>query len=99
MALDLELYNNAGNSLDLSLSVLERAMFMSENVYDIPNMRVRGQVCFTNFPSNTAFRGFGAPQGNLIAENWIERVAMELQKNAEEIRVSIFLATFPIWIL
>ncbi|KAJ4762776.1 Xanthine dehydrogenase/oxidase [Rhynchospora pubera] len=86
LALDLELYNNGGNSFDLSQSVLERAMFMSENVYDIPNMRVRGKVCFTNFPSNTAFRGFGAPQGNLIAENWIQRIAMELQKSPEDIR-------------
>ncbi|XP_065044468.1 xanthine dehydrogenase-like isoform X1 [Musa acuminata AAA Group] len=86
LALDLQLYNNGGNSLDLSCSVLERAMFHSDNVYDVPNMRVRGQVCYTNFPSNTAFRGFGGPQGMLIAENWIQRIAMELQRSPEEIR-------------
>ncbi|KAJ0960491.1 hypothetical protein J5N97_001650 [Dioscorea zingiberensis] len=86
LALDLELYNNAGNSLDLSLSVLERAIFHSENVYDIPHIRFRGQVCYTNFPSNTAFRGFGGPQGMLIAENWIQRIAMELQRSPEDIR-------------
>ncbi|XP_072991068.1 xanthine dehydrogenase-like [Typha latifolia] len=86
LALDLELYNNAGNSLDLSLSVLERAMFHSENVYDIPHIKVRGQVCYTNFPSNTAFRGFGGPQGMLIAENWIQRIAVDLHKIPEEIR-------------
>lgn len=89
LALDLQLYNNGGNSLDLSLSVLERAMFHSDNVYDVPNMRVRGQVCYTNFPSNTAFRGFGGPQGMIIAENWIQRIAMELQRSPEEIRVSL----------
>lgn len=89
LALDLQLYNNGGNSLDLSCSVLERAMFHSDNVYDVPNMRVRGQVCYTNFPSNTAFRGFGGPQGMLIAENWIQRIAMELQRSPEEIRVSL----------
>nr|DAD29838.1 TPA_asm: hypothetical protein HUJ06_031306 [Nelumbo nucifera] len=86
LALDLEIYNNAGNSLDLSLAVLERAMFHSDNVYDIPNVRIKGNVCFTNFPSHTAFRGFGGPQGMLIAENWIQRIAMELKKSAEEIR-------------
>ncbi|XP_047317867.1 xanthine dehydrogenase 1-like [Impatiens glandulifera] len=86
LALDLEIYNNAGNSLDLSLSVLERAMFHSDNVYDIPNVRIKGNVCFTNFPSHTAFRGFGGPQGMMITENWIHRIAMELEKCPEEIR-------------
>lgn len=89
LALDLEIYNNAGNSLDLSLAILERAMFHSDNVYVIPNVRIKGRVCFTNFPSNTAFRGFGGPQGMLIAENWISRIAIELQKIPEEIRVRI----------
>ncbi|KAG9449498.1 hypothetical protein H6P81_009463 [Aristolochia fimbriata] len=86
LALDLEIYNNGGNSLDLSLAVLERAMLHSDNVYDIPHVRIQGHVCFTNFPSNTAFRGFGGPQGMLIAENWIQRIAMELHKAPEEIR-------------
>lgn len=86
MALDLEIYNNAGNSLDLSLPVLERAMFHSDNVYEIQNVRIRGRACFTNIPSNTAFRGFGGPQGMLIAENWIQRIATELRKSPEEIR-------------
>lgn len=86
LALDLEIYNNAGNSLDLSLAVLERAMFHSDNVYEIPNVRIKGGVCFTNFPSNTAFRGFGGPQGMLIAENWIQRIAVKLKKSPEEIR-------------
>lgn len=85
-ALDLEIYNNGGNSLDLSGSVLERAMFHSDNVYDIPNVRINGKVCLTNFPSHTAFRGFGGPQGMLITENWIQRIATELKKSPEEIR-------------
>ena len=88
-ALDLEIYNNGGNSLDLSLSVLERAIFHSDNVYAIPNVRIAGKVCYTNLASNTAFRGFGAPQGMLIAENWIENIACTLHKTAEEIRVSM----------
>jgi len=88
LAVDLEIYNNGGNSLDLSLSVLERAMFHSDNVYEIPHVRIVGNVCFTNFPSNTAFRGFGGPQGMLITENWIQRIAAELKKSPEEIKVS-----------
>lgn len=76
--------------MDLSYAVLERAILHSDNVYDIPNVRIRGKVCYTNLPSNTAFRGFGGPQGMLIAENWIQRIAMELHKSSEEIRVSNF---------
>lgn len=87
--MDLEIFNNGGNSLDLSLAVLERAMFHSDNVYEIPNVRVKGKVCFTNLPSNTAFRGFGGPQGMLIAENWIQRISMELKKSPEVIRVNV----------
>ncbi|KAL5219138.1 hypothetical protein ABZP36_019822 [Zizania latifolia] len=86
LALDIDIYNNGGNSHDLSLPVLERAMFHSDNVYDISNIRISGQVCFTNFPSNTAFRGFGGPQGMLIAENWIQHVATELKRSPEEIK-------------
>jgi xanthine dehydrogenase/oxidase len=59
---DVKLYNNAGYSMDLSFSVLERGMFHYETGYRIPNARVSGWVCKTNLPSNTAFRGFGAPQ-------------------------------------
>jgi len=49
-------------------------------------MRVRGRVCFTNLSSNTAFRGFGGPQGMLIVENWIERIASEVGRSPEDIR-------------
>jgi xanthine dehydrogenase/oxidase len=86
LALDLKLYNNGGNSLDLSHSILERAMFHSDNVYAIPNLRIEGKVCFTHQASNTAFRGFGGPQGMLIAENWIERIARVVNRPTEEIR-------------
>lgn len=88
MAYDLEIYSNGGNSLDLSSAILEIAMFHSDNVYEIPHVRITGSVCFTNFPSNTAFRGFGGPQGMLITENWIQRIAAELDRSPEEIKVS-----------
>lgn len=86
LALDLEIYNNGGNSLDLSFSVLERAIFHSDNVYEIQNVRIKGNVCFTNLPSHTAFRGFGGPQGMLITENWIEHISRVLGKRPEDIR-------------
>ena len=49
-------------------------------------MRVRGHCCKTNLPSNTAFRGFGGPQGLLVVENWIEKIAMKLNMPPEAVR-------------
>ncbi|XP_014488369.1 PREDICTED: xanthine dehydrogenase isoform X2 [Dinoponera quadriceps] len=75
----VHIYNNAGYSYDLSLSVLERAMFHFENAYRIPVSEVYGYICKTNLPSNTAFRGFGGPQGMFVAENIIRQIADYLQ--------------------
>ncbi|XP_039304979.1 xanthine dehydrogenase isoform X2 [Solenopsis invicta] len=69
------IYNNGGISHDLSVSVLERAMFHFENSYKIPVSEVYGYVCKTNLPSNTAFRGFGGPQGMFVAETVIRQIA------------------------
>ncbi|XP_073682885.1 xanthine dehydrogenase/oxidase isoform X1 [Garra rufa] len=86
MALDVTLYSNAGNSLDLSLSILERALFHMDNSYNIPNIRGTGYMCKTNLPSNSAFRGFGGPQGMMIAESWMSDVALSCGLPAEEVR-------------
>jgi xanthine dehydrogenase large subunit len=85
-ALDLKLFSNGGCSLDLSLAVLERAMLHSDNAYFIPHFRVTGRVCKTNLPSNTAFRGFGGPQGVAAIENVIEEISQKLGIDALEIR-------------
>ncbi|KAJ1569585.1 hypothetical protein HK405_000661 [Cladochytrium tenue] len=77
-SLQLDLYSNGGYSYDLSLAVLERAMTHSDNTYNIPHMSINGRVCRTNLPTNTAFRGFGGPQGMMIAEQWIQHVAESL---------------------
>ena len=61
-ALDIDMYSNAGYSIDLSISVMDRALFHMDNAYLIPNIRGVGHVCKTNLPTNTAFRGFGGPQ-------------------------------------
>lgn len=74
-AIDVHLYNNAGNSLDLSASVMDRALLSIDSVYHIPNVRVQGTVCKTNLPSNTAFRGFGAPQAMMVIESIIENLS------------------------
>ncbi|XP_029378509.1 xanthine dehydrogenase/oxidase [Echeneis naucrates] len=86
VALDVSYFSNVGNSMDLSLSVMERALFHMENSYNVPNIRGRGFLCRTNLPSNTAFRGFGGPQGMMIAESWITDVAQSLRRPAEEVR-------------
>ncbi|CAD7676511.1 unnamed protein product [Nyctereutes procyonoides] len=86
VALEVEHYSNAGNTLDLSQSIMERALFHMDNCYKIPNIRGTGRLCKTNLPSNTAFRGFGGPQGMLIAEYWMSEVAMTCGLPAEEVR-------------
>jgi xanthine dehydrogenase/oxidase len=65
-ALQLDVFSNGGYSLDLSLAVLERAMTHSDNSFYIPIMHIHGRVCKSNLPTNTAFRGFGGPQGMLV---------------------------------
>jgi xanthine dehydrogenase/oxidase len=89
VSLDLNLFSNGGFSLDLSIAVLERAMTHSDNVYRIPNVRIEGKICKTNLATNTAFRGFGGPQGMIVCEQWMEHVIQTIGKEAEEVRVSL----------
>ena len=65
--------------------VIERAMQHSENCYKVPNVRIVGKICKTNLPPNTAFRGYGGPQGMLVAEHWIDDVAAFLQLPADKV--------------
>jgi xanthine dehydrogenase large subunit len=85
-ALDLRLYSNGGCSTDLSFAVLERSILHSDNAYYLPNVRIEGRVCRTNLPSNTAFRGFGGPQGISVIENLIEEIAGRLGLDSLEVR-------------
>ncbi|XP_067841272.1 xanthine dehydrogenase/oxidase-like [Heptranchias perlo] len=86
VAVDITFYCNAGSSLDLSPAILERALFHMENAYKIPNIRGVGYLCKTNLPSNTAFRGFGGPQGMLIAECWMNDVIDKCGLPSEQVR-------------
>lgn len=60
-------------------------MFHCTNAYAIPNVRITGWVCKTNLPSNTAFRGFGGPQGMFVAENIIRELARIVKRTDCEI--------------
>lgn len=86
LAYNLELNANAGAATDLSIAILERAVFHADNAYFIPNISVVGKAWKTNLPSNTAFRGFGGPQGMAVIENAIDRIAHYLKKDAAEVR-------------
>lgn len=84
--LDADLYNNSGHSLDMSGAVMGRAITHIDNCYWIPHVEVRGHVCKTNIHSNTAFRGFGAPQGMYITESIMSEVADALGISADDLR-------------
>lgn len=64
-------------------------MFHFENAYRIPVSEVYGYVCKTNLPSNTAFRGFGGPQGMFMAENMIRHIADHLQMDVAKVMFHI----------
>ena len=64
--------------ITIILQVMNKALLHSDACYNIPNIRVSGHLCKTNIPSNTAFRGFGGPQGMFVAETWIEQIAATL---------------------
>jgi xanthine dehydrogenase large subunit len=85
-ALKAEFFSNGGFSADLSLAVMERTLLHAENAYFIPDIDVRGTVCRTNLPSNTAFRGFGGPQGVAAMENVVEEIAHRLQIDSFTVR-------------
>lgn len=86
LALDAELWSDGGWSLDLSNAILGRAMFHVDNCYRIADLRVRGRVVRTNLPSNTAMRGFGAPQATVLIEDVVDRVARTLGLPPEVVR-------------
>ncbi len=86
LALDIKLLSNGGNVLDLSGPVMTRALTHLDNCYFIKSLKAVGYVCKTNTVSNTAFRGFGGPQGMLTIENILYSVSQYLQKPIDEIR-------------
>lgn len=86
LAASIDLVSDGGWSLDLSQPVLDRALFHADNAYYVPAMRVTGLIAKTNVASNTAFRGFGGPQGMLVMEEIMDRVARRLGLAPEVVR-------------
>ena len=93
LALDASLAADAGFSLDMTPGVVARALTHVDNAYWIPHVRAVGYSCRTNKQSNTAFRGFGGPQGVLVMEDAIDRIARHLGRDANEIRALNFYGT------
>ena len=75
LAAQVELTSDGGWSLDLSQPILDRALFHLDNAYYLPAVHFTGRVAKTNTTSHTAFRGFGGPQGMLVIEEIVDRVA------------------------
>lgn len=86
IAYEVTFYQNAGASCDLSPPVLERTLFHCTNSYFIPNVTATAYCCRTNLPPNTAFRGFGGPQGMFVIESAIAHAAEKVGILAAEIQ-------------
>jgi xanthine dehydrogenase large subunit len=79
IAYEATFYQNGGAAADLSPAILERTLFHATNSYNIPNVKVIAHSCKTNLPPNTAFRGFGGPQGMFVIEAAIDHAAKSLR--------------------
>ena len=90
-----QFYSDGGATADLSTAVMERSLLHADNAYFLPHVDLGGQVCFTNFPPNTAFRGFGGPQAMAAMENVIESIALHLGLDAYEVRLRNLYAAVP----
>ena len=86
LAYEAMFHQNSGAAADLSPAVLERTLFHATNTYFVPNVKATAACCKTNLPPNTAFRGFGGPQGMFVMECAIARAANELGVSAYEIQ-------------
>ncbi len=84
--IEMDLAGNCGYSPDLSGSIVDRAMFHSDNAYYLGDATINGHRCKTNLASNTAYRGFGGPQGMVAIEEVMDAVARELGKDPLEVR-------------
>lgn len=86
LAYEVDFHQNAGAAADLSPAVLSRTLFHATNSYFVPNVRATAYSCKTNLPPNTAFRGFGGPQGMFVIEAAIAHAANEIGISARAIQ-------------
>ncbi|RUT25212.1 xanthine dehydrogenase molybdopterin binding subunit [Asaia sp. W19] len=87
LAVDMQLAARCGWSADLSGPVTDRALFHADNAYFYPDVRFRSLALKTNTQSNTAFRGFGGPQGIVAAERVVEEIAFATGRDPLDIRL------------
>jgi xanthine dehydrogenase large subunit len=83
---EITMISNAGHSADLSGPVMTRALCHFDNAYWLPHVSMHGYSAKTNTQSNTAFRGFGGPQGAIAIEFIMDSIARALGKDALEVR-------------
>jgi len=93
LAYEVTFFQNAGAAADLSPAVLERTLFHCTNAYFIPNVNAIAHCCKTNLPPNTAFRGFGGPQGMFVIECAIAIAAPKLNCKASDIQKANLITT------
>ncbi|TRX73149.1 xanthine dehydrogenase molybdopterin binding subunit [Pseudomonas mangiferae] len=84
--IEIELAGNCGYSPDLSGSIVDRAMFHADNAYFLADVTINGHRCKTHTASNTAYRGFGGPQGMVAIEEIMDAVARHLGKDPLAVR-------------
>jgi len=89
-AADIVLLARCGYSADLSQGVVDRSMFHADNSYFLPDVKVSSRRLKTNTVSNTAFRGFGGPQGMLAMERMIDALASATGRDPLDIRKANF---------
>ncbi|MDY0881611.1 xanthine dehydrogenase molybdopterin binding subunit [Dongia soli] len=85
-AVDVTFLSRCGYSADLSQGVNDRTMFHADNAYFYPQLHIQSRRLRTNTVSNTAFRGFGGPQGMLFAERMMEAIAVRLNLDPLDVR-------------
>jgi xanthine dehydrogenase large subunit len=86
--LDIQYAANCGFSADLSAAIADRAMFHTDNAYYLGDVEIRSYRCKTNLVSNTAFRGFGGPQGMVAIERIIDEIAMTVGRDPMDVRIA-----------
>ena len=85
-ATHIEINGNCGHSPDLSDAIVDRAMFHADNGYFLADCFIEGHRCRTNQVSHTAYRGFGGPQGMIVAEAMMDAIARKLGKDPLTVR-------------
>jgi xanthine dehydrogenase molybdopterin binding subunit len=95
LALDVEVVADGGATIDLTGPIVDRSLFHLDNAYFVPALRFVGKAVRTDLPSNTAFRGFGGPQGMVVVEDAMERAAARLGLDPVELRRRNFYGPAP----